>query len=126
MNDEIEPLLARLPEPQPPPALNSAVMARIARESAPARIATDRGVRAAATSPGERFGAAWAFIGVILTAWVTVNGIGVDSAPDLTSSRIGTRGLVLIPAEGSALVLLCVGLALYLLGLFSPLRRRRE
>jgi hypothetical protein len=124
MKDPIEPLLARLPEPSPPPALTATVMARIARESAPARSA-DRAVRTPAASLGERLGAVWALAGVIFVVWVTVNGwIGVGPARAVTSFRIGSGRLVLMPVEGWASLFLCVGLVLYLVGLFAPLRRR--
>ena len=126
MKDAIEPLLAHLPEPSPPPAFTATVMARIARESAATPVAADRTVRAPAASSGERFGAVWALVGVMLVVWVTVNGwIGIGSPPDLTSSRIGNGRLVLMPVGGWASLLLCVGLVLYLLGLFAPLRQRR-
>jgi uncharacterized membrane protein YtjA (UPF0391 family) len=127
MIDPIEPLLTRLPEPAPPPALAATVMARIARESESGRTAVNRPVRSPAVQRGDGLGWLWVVSGLIVVVGLTLHEwVIIGSPPDVTSSRIGFGGLVLMPAGGPASLLLGVGLVLFLLGLFAPLRQNRH
>ena len=125
MTDDIERLLARLPEPAPPPTLAATVMARIARE--PDRAIVEAVLRSPAITRGDRPAWLWAVVGLLIVVGLTVDGwVSAGLSPDLTSSRIGIGRLALMPVEGPGVLLLAVGLWLFLLGLFAPLRRDRE
>ena len=120
MTDPIAQLLAGLPEPAPPPALAATVMARIERESAPVRVVAAPRV----SSPGpSQLGWFWALAGAVGVAALAVHGwLRTGSRPDLTSARIGPSDLVLLPVDGWVSWLLCAALAVFLIGLFAPLR----
>jgi hypothetical protein len=119
MSDDIRPLLARLPEPAPPATLAATVMARIEQEAG-------RGRRPLEVAAGTRARFFWLYvlagavvvIGTIASGWASAG-----SVPDVLSSRIGNRSLVLLPIDGLALIPFAAGLLLYLAGLFAPLRR---
>ncbi len=118
MIDEMGPLLARLPEPEPPPTLSATVMARIARE--PARQRQELVAREG--MPRGRPFRAHILAGVLIVLAVTVHGwIGAASVPDVVSWRIGLPRLV--PSGGPAALLVAIALLLYVRGLFAPLRR---
>ena len=121
MIDDLEPLLARLPEPAPPPTLAATVMARVAR--VPDRASADIPSRSPATT--RREWSAWVSVAVGLTLVIApiVQGWStVASLPELASARIGARPLMLIPVDGPGVLLLAVGSWLFLVGLFAPLR----
>lgn len=120
MTDPIAPLLARLPEPAPPPALAATIMARIERESAPVRAIAKP--RASSHGPSH-LGWFWALAGAAGVAALAVQGwVRAGSGPDLTSARIGPSDVVLMPVEGWVSLLLCAALVVFLIGLFAPLR----
>jgi hypothetical protein len=118
MNDEIGPLLARLPDPEPPATLSATVMARIARE--PDRAS--RGAMARDLQYRDRPFRARILAGVLVVLAVTVHGwVSAGSVPDVVSWRMGLPRLV--PIEGPAALLVAIGLLVYVRGLFAPLRR---
>ena len=118
MIDEIGPLLARLPDPEPPSTFSTTVMARIARE--PDRQRQELVAREAV--PRDRPFRAHILAGVVVVLAVTVHGwIGAASVPDIVSWRIGLPPRV--PSGGPAALLVAIALLLYVRGLFAPLRR---
>lgn len=120
MIDGVEQLLTRLPEPVPPPTLAATVMARIGRVRDQAIITEP--AQSPATSLRDPAWL-WAVVGLILVAGLTVHGwLSAGYPPDVVSSRIGIGRLLLMPVEGVGVLLLALGLWLFLLGLFAPLR----
>lgn len=116
MIDEIGPLLARLPDPEPPSTLSATVMARISREPDRQELVAREAV------PRDRPFRAHILAGVVVVLAVTVHGwIGGASVPDVVSWRIGLPQLV--PSGGPAALLIAIGLLVYVRGLFAPLRR---
>lgn len=118
MIDEIGPLLARLPDPEPPATLSATVMARIARE--PDRRSRDAMARD--QEERDRPFRARILAGVLVVLVVTVHGwIGGASVPDVVSWRMGLPRLG--PSGGPAALLIAIALLVYVRGLFAPLRR---
>ena len=123
MTKGVERLLARLPEPTPPPTLAATVMARIAR--LPDRAATAMPMRRPVPTRGER--PAWALtaVGVLVVVGLTVHGwMAGGVLPDITSARIGLGRPSVMAVEGWSTLLLGLGLWLFLVGLFAPLRSK--
>lgn len=119
MSDELNALMARLPEPDPPSTLMTTVMTRIAREP-------ERAVDAARPpARPDRDMAIWVrlltgaaiVMGVIAPAWFSAGSPGSL----LLRGGIGTG--VAPQMAGPASLLLAAGLLLYLAGLFAPVRR---
>jgi hypothetical protein len=114
----IEPLLAELPEPAPPPSLGANVMAQIARQ--PPRQAM---VRHGASAIADRPSWMSALGGLVLTIALMLRGWWNAGLPlDLAASRV--YAVMPMPVEGPAVLLLIIGLWLFLRGLFAPLHRR--
>ena len=120
MNDDFTPLLRDLPEPAPPSTMTSTIMARIEREverKAEARVA------AAVRSPLDLRMWLSTFAGIALVVVLFANGwMSLGMLPDLTSRRIGWGHAMLVPIRGPAMLLVGLGLLVYLIGLFAPLR----
>ena len=127
-NEQLDGLLARIPEPTPPPAFKATVMARIAREADqplpdPAVVRTQR----------RRDRRAWmlASTGLLLAAGALAYPyLAAQVIPDL-SARMSPISAGAGAASGSLGILVAVGLLLYLAGLFAPLsqgdsRRQRR
>jgi len=127
MIDHVTTVMARLPEPTPPASLKATVMARIAREAErqqdiaaetanPARIRRERPVWI------------WTLAGGLATvAGTSVYGWLVRGAlPSFTSPLIGGVAPTLIPIQGSAALVIGLGLLVYLAGLFAPLRQSSD
>lgn len=118
--DDLTPVLARLPEPAPPSTMTATVMARIEREAerkADEKAAVPAG-RARESEPWL-----WTFAGVALVLMVFVQGwLSSGTLPNLTSARIGVNHAPLMPGGSSVSLLLALGLAIYLAGVFAPLR----
>ena len=117
MNEELNGLLTRIPEPTPPPAFKATVMARIAREA-------DRPLPDAAVVRAERKRdrRAWILIpiGLLLAAGAVVYPyFAAQVLPDL-SVRMSPVQAGLMP-EGTPVLIAVVGLLLYLAGLFATL-----
>jgi len=118
MNDELTPLMTRLPDPAPPPTLTATVMARIAREEEARHAAVIEPVRR------ERPAWPWALVGIAVVIGASAWGwLAAGTVPDLISPRIGTGAPLLTPG-GPAAVGITLGLLVYLAGLFAPLRHR--
>jgi ABC-type transport system involved in cytochrome c biogenesis permease subunit len=120
--------MTRLPELSPPTALAANVMARIARlPGTPLRPSPASGTahtRATRVRSG-RFAWAWALSGVAIVSGVYVSsGAAAAAYFDLTASRFGRVQPVTMPVGGSAMLLLALGLTMYVVGLFAPVRRR--
>ena len=120
----LEAALTGLQEPAAPPALAAVIMARAARidenRAAPgaSRLTVDR------TRSDRR---AWvaALAGVAIGLGVHTYGLITGETPfGLTSSRIGgwADRFLEMPQVGPAVLVLGVGLLLYLVGLFAPIR----
>jgi hypothetical protein len=123
MIDHIASVMARLPEPTPPASLKATVMARIAREAEQQQDAAAE-IAHPARIPRERPVWIWTLVGGLATiiaasvyGWV-VRG----SLPSFTSPLIGQGTPTLIPIQGSAVLIIGLGLLIYLAGLFAPLR----
>lgn len=119
MNDDLTPLMTRLPDPAPPSTLAATVMARIARE--------DEARQVAAVEPArrERPTWIWALVGIAVVVGASAWGwLTAGTLPDLTSPRIGPGTPALMPG-GPAAAIIALGLLVYLAGLFAPLRDRR-
>jgi hypothetical protein len=116
MMDDTTTLMARLPEPAPPPALAATVMARIAREAARDAVA--------APARRRREGLAWlcALAGLAVVFGLSAWGWIGAALPHPMSWSIGPGIPDVLPVEGPAVPLLALGLLLYLAGLFAPLR----
>ena len=126
MIDHVATVMARLPEPTPPASLKATVMARIARE------AEQQDIAAEAADPArirrERSAWIWTLAGGLATVMgASVYGWLVRGAmPSFTSPLIGGVSPTLIPMQGSAALVIGVGLLIYLAGLFAPLRASSE
>ncbi len=125
MIDHVATVMARLPEPTPPTSLKATVMARIAREAEP-----QHGVAAKAADhariPRERPIWIWTLVGGLAMVFGTsvIGWLAVGALPSVTSPLIGGAGVAtLIPMQGSAALMIGLGLVIYLAGLFAPLRR---
>ncbi|MEO6223827.1 MAG: hypothetical protein ABIP90_11305 [Vicinamibacterales bacterium] len=119
MNDDLAPLLQELPEPAAPPTITATVMARIARDS------DERAAVMAAPVRRSRESVAWlwTFVGAAVVLVVAVNGwLSSGAFPDVTSARIGLGRASQMPVLGPFSGVLALGLAVYLVGLFAPLR----
>ncbi|MDO8834702.1 MAG: hypothetical protein Q7V01_03865 [Vicinamibacterales bacterium] len=117
--DDVTSIMSRLPDPDPPATLTATVMARIAREVDQGADAPEVRVR-----HREYRAWAWALAGVVLVFGVSIYGwYATGSTPDLTSSRIGPGRPALMPIGGPVSALLGLGLLVYIVGLFAPLRR---
>ena len=118
MNDGIDSLLTRLPEPEPPTTLLASIMARVERE--PDRLAT--ATRAFSREMNNRQAPAWtwAVVGIAVVMGLTVYRwlTGVNP-PDVISSRIGLGRLERMPVEAAEVLLLAAGLWSFLVGLFA-------
>jgi hypothetical protein len=123
MIDHVATLMAQLPEPTPPASLKANVMARIARE---AELQQDITVEATdpARIPRERPVWIWtlagglaAVIGTSAYGWLVKGAL-----PSLTAPLIGGGVPALVPMQGSAALIIGLGLLIYLAGLFAPLR----
>lgn len=121
MNDDLASALTRIPEPAPPPTLAATVMARIEREA-------DLGASVARAGRTGRYdqwsGWLWVIAGTALVLGASIRAWLVDGTPlQLTSPRIGAGSMpVMMSPEDPATLLLVLGLLLYLVGLFAPLR----
>ena len=121
MTEGIERLLARIPEPTPPPTLEATVMARIAR--LPDRSGTGMPMRRHVAPRGEPSAWILAVVGLLVVVGLTVHGwVAGGVLPDVTSARIGWGRQTVMAIEGGSLLLLGLGLWLFLVGLFAPLR----
>ena len=119
--DDLTPVLARLPEPTPPSTLTATVMARIERE-AQEKVAA---LAVPARLPEVRAWL-WTTVGVALVLGVLIYGsFEAKAMPDFISARIGIGRAPLMPIEGSAILLLGLGLLVYLAGLFAPMRSHK-
>lgn len=119
MMDDLTSVLERLPEPMPPSTLTATVMARIERE---AERKADAG-EAPVPRHREHRAWLWTLAGAALVLGVSLYGPLVKGAlPDFTSSRIGFGRKGVLPVEGRTALLLALGLVVYLVGLFAPLR----
>ena len=117
MIDDIRPLLAHLPDVEPPSTLHAQVMARIARhaESVPAASRSTR-------VPAARFFWVRVMTGLAIVLGVTVEGwLRAGMLPDVMSARVGFGSATLMPVDGPVVLLIAVGLVVYLTGLFAPL-----
>ena len=123
MIDHVETLMAQLPEPTPPASLKATVMARIAREAElqqdlaadaadPARISRERPVWIWTLAGGLA-----TLIGASAYGWLVKGAL-----PSFTAPLIGGGVPTLIPMQGSAALIIGLGLLIYLAGLFAPLR----
>ena len=122
MTDDLTPVLSQLPEPIPPAALTATVMARIERE---AERKAEAAIAVPVNRPRELQTWLWTLVGVSLVLVVFINGwVASGPLPDFTSSRIGPNRAPLMPIETSVSLLLALGLAAYVAGLFAPLRSR--
>jgi hypothetical protein len=123
MIDHVATLMARLPEPTPPASLKATVMARIARE---AELQQDLAAEAAdpARIPRERPVWIWTLAGGLATVIGTsaYGWLVAGALPSLTAPLIGGGAPTLIPMQGSAALIIGLGLLIYLAGLFAPLR----
>jgi len=123
MIDHVATAMARLPEPTPPASLKATVMARIARE---AELQHDVAATTAdpARIPRERPVWIWTLAGgLVAVIGTSVYGWLMGGAlPSLTSPLIGGGVPTLIPMQGSAALVVGLGLLIYLAGLFAPLR----
>jgi hypothetical protein len=120
MNDHLASVLTRIPEPAPPPTLAATVMARIAREADLEASVAGR------TGRDDRWsGWLWAIAGTALVLGASIRAWLLDGTPpDLTSPRIGAGSMPLLSPEDPATLLLVLGLLLYLVGFFVPLRHK--
>jgi len=122
--------LAALPQLAPPPDLSAIVMARIGQivpiDHAPA-VAVTPEIQAPA---GTHDWSAWATVGglaagLAMVLWTLV----ADEAPmDVTWPRVrwSAAGLIATPSTATAALGLATGLVLYVVGLFSSIRKRRR
>jgi len=125
MNDGIDSLLTRLPEPEPPTTLSASIMARVEREADRPATAT----RAFSREMNNRHAPAWtwAVLGIAVVTGLTVYGwLTKVNPPDVISSRIGLGRLERMPVDAVHVLLLATGLWLFLAGLFAPLARRER
>ena len=124
MIDPLEPLLTRLPAPDPPPTLAAHVMARI--ERLPDRGAVDASVGATA---GGRERLWWIplMAGVLLVVAVAAPGwMDAEYLRGTMSARIGLRGALPMAVDGAAGGLVLLGLLIFLFGLFAPVGGERR
>ena len=123
MIEDIATQMARLPEPTPPASLKATVMARIARE---AELQQDIAAEAAdpARIPRERPLWIWTLAGGLAMVFgASVYGWLVrGTLPSLTAPLVGGGNPTLLPIQGSAALIIGLGLLIYLAGLFAPLR----
>lgn len=125
MLDDFEQRLATLPEPIPPSTLAATVMARIAREPDP--LPTIAMMPSSALRTDYPSAWLWALAGILAVMGLTVQGwVTLGAPPDVLSPRIGRTAGVLMPVTGPGMLLLAVGLWLFLVGLFAPIRRDRN
>jgi hypothetical protein len=123
MTEGVERLLARLPEPTPPPTLEATVMARIAR--LPDRAGTAMPMRRRVATRGEPSAWILSVVGLLVVVGLTVHGwLAGGVLPDVTSARIGFGRQSVMAIEGWSMLLLGLGLWLFLAGLFAPLRSK--
>jgi hypothetical protein len=118
MIDPLEPLLTRLPAPEPPPTLAANVMARIER-------LPDRGaVGASVGAKGRREGVWWisAIAGALIVLGITTQAwMDAGYLREAVSARLGLRDALPMVVNASGGGLLLIGLWLFLFGLFGPL-----
>jgi hypothetical protein len=119
MSDDLNAVMARLPDPDPPSTLMTTVMTRIAREPErtveaarpPARPVRDMTIWVRMLTGG-------AFVvSAIAPAWFSAG------SPGSLLLRAGMGSGVAPQTVGPASLLLAAGLLLYLTGLFAPVRR---
>ena len=123
MMDDLTPVLSRLPEPMPSSTLTATVMARIEREA-------ERNADARVVAPASRARElrTWllTFVGVALALTAFVNGwLSSGTLPNFAAARIGINHAPLMPIGPGVSVLLALGLLVYVVGLFAPLRSDR-
>jgi hypothetical protein len=121
MRDDLASVMLQLPEPDPPETLAAVVMARIERD-------VDLGADASVVPVRRREYPAWAWTvaGVVLVFGVSIYGwYATGSTPDVASSRVGLGRPALMPTQGPVSLLLALGLLIYIVGLFAPLRTDR-
>jgi hypothetical protein len=117
--------LSRLPQPETPPQLAAAVLARIARLDLP-----ERSRPATLTAPTKASQVyRWqdrvaALAGVVASSLVVLSlALGDGPALDLTSPRIGgVSGLFAAASTSTSWAVLAVSLVVYLIALLVPLR----
>ena len=116
--------LASLPQPDPPAHLAASVMARIARLEPPHTAAAPASVQSDAPVLLRWQDRAAALAGVAAGGVVVLSiAVSPGTAVDLTSPRIGgLTGLLTANATSTGGTAVAVGLVLYLVGLFAPLR----
>jgi hypothetical protein len=121
--DDLTPILSRLPEPRPASTLTATVMARIERE---AELRENAKITVPVSRARELQTWVWTFAGTALVLMVFLRGwLSSGSLPSLIAARIGFNHTPLMPVGGSVSVLLALGLAAYVTGLFAPLRSDR-
>jgi hypothetical protein len=122
MTDPLEPLLMRLPAPEPPPTLAANVMARI--ERLPDHGAGDASVNVTARSRRERLWWVSAIAGILVVVGLSAQGwMDGGYLRDVMTARIGFRGALPMPVDATGGGLLLIGLLLFLFGVFAPLDR---
>ena len=125
MNESIDSLLMRLPDPAPPPALLASVMARIERE--PNRMTMATCARNGKMNDHDRPAWVWAVVGIAVVIGLTVyRWLTAPESLDVISSRIGPGRLEQMPVKAAEVLLLATALWLFLVGLFAPLARHKR
>jgi len=129
----VESELTRLPEPEPPAALVKTVMARVSRLdeerppaslASPAPMGSSREGRVGGWKDVPACVAALAGLALVVVSWIDGR-LEADSWVDLVSLQVNAPTLVRMPPDGSTLLGLALGLLLYVVGLFAPLRSRQ-
>lgn len=122
--------LAALPQPQPPPDLAAAVLARIEQVDQASAAPAAAPVPEAGAASSPRDWSAWGTLAGLAAGLAVVLSMppGGGTPIDITSVRVGgmDAGLISMPSTTSEALRLAAGLALYAAGLFTPLGGRRR
>jgi hypothetical protein len=121
MNDDLATVMTRLSEPAPPPSLKATVMARIARDAGDRQSA-----HSVSTVPAGNYRDKLVWIAMVAGLAVVAGAVAYGlldegSLPSMMSPRVGPVRIPFVPDGPSALVV-GLGLLVYLVGLFGPLR----
>ena len=118
-------VLSRLPQPEPPPQLAAAVLARIARLDLPERSRPATLTAPTKASEVYRWQDRAAALASVVAASLVVLSLTLSGGPslDLTSPRVGgVSGLFAAMSTHTSWPALAASLVLYLIALFVPLR----